>query len=81
MGRRVLLGRRAPHMSAAFANACDTGDVVAVRRFVAEGADPNYVDQGCPVLCSGLTEVYLQRDDGADLPSDARPERRIRELA
>eukprot|EP01047_Picozoa_sp_COSAG01_P029643 COSAG01_NODE_2039_length_8573_cov_13.642672_1_plen_2500_part_00 len=48
----VTSGRRTPRMSAAFANACDTGDAVAVRRFVAQGADPNYVDQGFPVLYS-----------------------------
>jgi hypothetical protein len=48
-------------MSAAFAKACDTGDAVAVRHFLAQGADPNYVDQGYPVLASsaqfGHTEV------------------------
>eukprot|EP01049_Picozoa_sp_SAG25_P017158 SAG25_NODE_4300_length_845_cov_2.063003_1_plen_125_part_01 len=37
-------------MSAAFIAACDTGDVAAVRRFVAQGADPNSVNNGWPVL-------------------------------
>eukprot|EP01047_Picozoa_sp_COSAG01_P072752 COSAG01_NODE_11655_length_1886_cov_4.837717_1_plen_463_part_00 len=47
-------------MSAAFANACDTGDVAAVRRFVAQGADPNYVDQGFPVLCSSAQYGHVE---------------------
>eukprot|EP01047_Picozoa_sp_COSAG01_P097422 COSAG01_NODE_27757_length_677_cov_1.747405_1_plen_108_part_10 len=39
-------------MSAAFAQACDAGNAAAVRRFIAQGADPGYVDQGFPVLLS-----------------------------
>jgi hypothetical protein len=40
-------------MSEAFVAACDAGDVAAVRRFVAQGADPNTVKpNGWPVLAS-----------------------------
>ena len=47
-------------MSAAFAKACDTGDAVAVRRFLAQEADPNYVDQGFPVLVSSAEFGHVE---------------------
>ena len=37
-------------MGDAFVKACDDGDADAARKFLAEGADPDTLDDGFPVL-------------------------------
>eukprot|EP01046_Picozoa_sp_COSAG06_P030748 COSAG06_NODE_2941_length_6022_cov_3.468278_6_plen_331_part_00 len=64
-------------MNNAFAMACDDGDADAVRKFLAEGADPDTVDDGFPVLYqaaagghAALVELLLSANASVDTPNE-----------
>jgi ankyrin repeat protein len=64
-------------MGDAFVMACDDGDADAVRNLLAEGADPDTVDDGFPVLYqaaavgrAALVELLLSANASVDTPNE-----------
>lgn len=64
-------------MGDAFVKACDDGDADAVRKFLAEGADSDTLDDGFPVLYqaaavghANLVELLLSANASVDAPNE-----------